>query len=122
MKISQLSTDEGLDVLCEITPFLCSIIEDDNLRDALRKKVKLEADASVTEIYAEAIRKLGKIIPIVTKTHRDDVYGIVAAVNGKNPDEIAKQNIIKTAGDIRDIINDKEFKDFFSSLRNTDGN
>ena len=59
-------------------------------------------------------------MPILLKTHRSDVYGIVGAINGKTEQEIESQSFLKTLGEIRDIINDKEFRSFFGSLWNTD--
>lgn len=119
MKISELSTDAGLDVLCEITPYLCNIIEDGALRDELRRKIHLDENASATEIYAAALEKLTKLVPILLKTHRSDVYGIVGAVNGKSEEAVASQPMLKTMGEIREIVKDKGFKDFFKSLRDT---
>lgn len=120
MKISQLNTDNGLDVLCEIVPYIGNIIEDEKLTAELRRKTALEPSASMAEVYAAGIDKLAKIVPVVLKTHRSDVYAIVAAINGKTPEDIAKQNFLKTAADIRDIVQDKEFRDFFKSWRLTD--
>lgn len=119
MRISDLTTEAGLDVLCEITPFICNIIEDDTLRTELRNKIHLDENASVTEVYAAAIEKLSKLIPILLKTHRSDVYGAVGAINGKSEEAVAAQPMLKTMGEIRDIVKDKGFKDFFKSLRET---
>ena len=120
MRISDLDTENGLDVLCEITPYIGNIIEDGELTAELRRKMRLADNASPAEIYAAGIEKLVKLVPIVLKTHRSDVYGIVAALNGKEPAGIAKQPFIKTMIDIRDIVTDKAFKDFFTSVRGTD--
>lgn len=120
MRISELSTDTGLDVLCEITPYLGAIITDEALVSELRNRIKLNKEASVAEVYAAGLDKITKLLPIILKTHRDDVYGIVAAVNGKTATEVAEQSMLKTASEIRDIIKDKEFRDFFKSLRDTD--
>ena len=120
MKVSQLDTDRGLDVLCEIVPYLGNIVEDETLTAELRRKSGLDASATTAEVYAAGIEKLSKIVPVVFKTHRNDVYAIVAAVNGKTIQEIAEQNFLKTAMDIRDIIADKEFVRFFKQLRGTD--
>ncbi len=40
MKLSKLTTDEALDVLCEITPFVSSIISDEDLMETLNKTIK----------------------------------------------------------------------------------
>lgn len=120
MRISELTNDEGLDALCEMTPYLGRILEDNALIAELRKKMRLEDDASRAEIYAAFVDKLTKLVPVVLKTHRGDVYGIVAAINGIPVETVATQNFLQTMSDIYAIVTDKAFKDFLKSLRNTD--
>lgn len=119
MKISELTTDAGLDVLCEITIPLGNIVTDEALVTELKNKTKLPDTATTPEIYSAILAKLSKLLPIILKTHRGDVYAIVGAVNGKTEGDIAQQSLLKTAAEIRDIVNDKEFKDFFKSLWST---
>lgn len=120
MKLSQLTTDEALDVLCEITPYIASIVADQSLMDAIGKAVKKDGvtRAGLMLLGAE---KLTKIVPIVMKDHREDVYGILAAVNKTDVDKIAHQNVIKTSMQIREICKDKELLDFFESCAVPDG-
>ena len=114
MKFSQLTTDKALDVLCEITPYIANIATDEELMAVIGKAVKSDGmtRAGVLLLGAE---KLTKLIPVLLKTHRDDVYGVVAAVNGKTVDEIREQNIIKTTAQIVEVIKDKDLLDFFKS-------
>ena len=114
MKFSQLTTDKALDVLYEITPYIANIATDDELMAVIGKAVKREGmtRAGVLLLGAE---KLTKMVPVLLKTHRDDVYGVVAAVNGKTVDEIREQNFIKTTAQIVEVIKDKELLDFFKS-------
>ena len=114
MKISELTTEQGLDVICEIVPFVASIIEDESLAAELQRKLKITGEASKAEVYAAGIEKMTKLIPILLKSHRDDVYGIVAAINGKTAEEVAAQSALKTAAEIKDIVTDMAFKDFFA--------
>jgi hypothetical protein len=120
MRISELDTNEGLDVLCEITPYIGAIATDKDLRTELVNKANVSENATEAEIWTAALGKLSKLMPIILKTHRADVYAIIGALNGKTPQEIEKQLFIKTAVEIRDIVNDKEFLDFFKSLWNTE--
>lgn len=120
MRISELTTDEGLDVLCEITPFIGAIVTDEELVAELKRKIKLGDDASKAQVWVAATDKLSKLMPIIFKTHRADVYGIIGAINGKPQSEIETQNFIKTMTEIRDIIRDEEFRNFFKSSWNTE--
>lgn len=115
MKISKLSTDEALDALCELTPYINNIVTDDALLDGLKAKVKATGNETKAEIMAMGAEKINKIVPIVLKEHKDDVYGILAVLNDADVDAIGKQNVIKTMSQIRDLIKDKEFLDFFKS-------
>ena len=114
MKLSKLTTDEALDVLCEITPYVSNIVSDETLMETLNKTIKKEGMTRAGVLVAGA-EKLSRLVPIVMKEHRNDVYGILAAVNGLDIDEIAKQNIIKTAMQIRDVCADRDMLDFFRS-------
>ena len=114
MKLSQLTTDEALDVLCEITPYVSNIVSDESLMEVIGKTIKTSEMTRAGVLLAGA-EKLTKIVPVVMKGHRSDVYGILAAVNGMEVDEIARQNVIKTSMQIRDICKDREMLDFFTS-------
>lgn len=114
MKFSQLTTDKALDVLCEIAPYIANIATDEELMAVIGKAIKSDGmtRAGVLLLGAE---KLTKMIPVLLKTHRDDVYGVVAAVNGKTVEEIRAQNVIKTTAQIVEVVKDKELLDFFKS-------
>jgi hypothetical protein len=114
MKLSEFSTDEALDVLCEITPYINNIIIDNALMETLKAKVKGDG-LTKTEIMALGAEKLNKLLPIILKDHRVDVYGIVAVLNGIDAADIGRQNIIKTAAQVRDAVKDKDLVDFFKS-------
>lgn len=114
MKISQLTTDNALDVLCEITPFVSNIVTDNELMETVGKAIKRDG-LTKAGVMLLGVEKLSSLMPIVLKSHRDDVYGIVAVLNGMEPEEIARQNVIKTSMQIRDICKDKELLDFFRS-------
>lgn len=115
MKLSKLSTDEALDALCELTPYINNIVTDDVLLDELKAKVTATGNETKAEIMAMGAEKINKLVPIVLKGHKKDVYGILAVLNDTDADAIGKQNVIKTISQIRDLIKDKEFLDFFKS-------
>ncbi len=121
MRLSQLTTDEALDVLCEITPYIMNISADETLLNEIKSKIKPEKDATKAEIYLLAADKISRIIPIILKGHRDDIYGMVGAINGKTVDEIRAQNILSTSKQIYEMFKDKELLDFFKSCVGTDG-
>lgn len=121
MRLSQLTTDEALDVLCEITPYIMNISADETLLNAIKAKIKPEKGATKAEIYVLAADKVSRIVPIILKGHREDIYGMVGVINGKTVDEIRAQNILTTSKQISEMFKDKELLDFFKSCVGTDG-
>lgn len=113
MKLSELNTDEGMDVLCELTPFIANISIDEGLIKELKSKIKVSKDASRAEVLMIGCTKLTKIVPILLRDHKEDVMGILGILNGKSAEEMASQNLMVTLKQIRDALNDKELMDFF---------
>ncbi len=116
MKLSQLTTDETLDVLCEITPYINNIVIDQELTTELRRKVDPENLKTRADAMLEGAKKLNVLVPIVLKKRRKDVYGILSVLNKKAPEEIAKQSFITTVNQIREVLEDKELISFFKSF------
>lgn len=119
MKLSQLSTDEALDVLAEITPYITDIMSDETLLAELKNTIGGK-ELSTAEVVAFGANKISKIINILLKQNKKAVYGIIAALNKKSPDEIANQNFIATGKQIREIVKDRELWDFFTSFAHTE--
>ena len=114
MKLSTLSTERALDVLCEITPYVASMMGDKHLLDTLAKKLDMSG-ASVAEIYVNGANKIAEIAPIMLKDHREDVLGILAVLNECDVKQIKEQNIIQTMKQVKEAAQDKELIDFFKS-------
>ena len=120
MKISEISTERAMDVLCELTPYVTNIVTDETLVAELKEAIDFKEANTMAEKIALTAGKITKIIPILLKNRKSDVFGIVGVLNGKTIDEIAKQNIIVTMKQIRDIAKDKELLDFFKSCTGTE--
>jgi hypothetical protein len=108
-----------MDVLCEIAPHAVSIMTDEELVSELKSAVDFEKANTMAEKIALVVGKFSKIVPIVLKKRKTDVFAILGALNEKSTEEIAKQNVIVTMGQIRDISKDKELLDFFKSCTGT---
>ena len=121
MKLSEISTERAADVLCELTPLVDSIITDEDLMQSLSAVVDREQTEtmSVGQKILLVSTKLGKIVPILMKKRRAEMFGILAVLNEKTPEQISAQNMLVTMMQIRDLVNDRELIDFFRSCRNT---
>ena len=115
MKISEFATDKAVDVLCEISAYALNILSDEELRGTLNAQVDAEKPQTIGERYAVGAQKIGQWIPLLLKKHRDDVFSVLASVNGVTIDTIRGQNIIKTMIQIKEVVKDKDLMDFFKS-------
>lgn len=121
MKISELSTERTLDVLCEISPYAVNILSDEELLAELRETADIDKAETLAQTIVFTASKVSKLIPILLKKRKEDLFGIIGAINGKTYEEIAKQNSLKTMAQIRDVVKDKELLDFFKSCVSTEG-
>ena len=121
MKLSEISTERAADVLCELTPLVDSIITDEDLMQSLSAVVDREQTEtmSVGQKMLLVSSKLGKIVPILMKKRHAEMFGILAVLNEKTPEQISAQNMLVTMMQVRDLVNDRELIDFFKSCRNT---
>lgn len=115
MKLSEFNTNEAADVLCEITPLLANIVTDDALIAQIGTAIKTDG-MSKTGMYMEICRRISAATPVLMKTHREDVFGLLAVLNGKSTKEIGAQPLMETMGQIKDALQDKELITFFGSL------
>ena len=120
MKLSQLSTERATDVLCELTPYIANIVEDSELMKSLRDAIDIDKVKTKAELIAIGAGKATRLIPIILKKRRSDVYGILAVLNEKSVEQIAMQNFLITMKQIKDMSKDKELVDFFKSWADTE--
>lgn len=121
MKISELTTERAADVLCEVSIYALNILSDKKLLASLRMQLEgTDGDRTKAELIAIASEKIAELIPLLLKKHKDDVFGIVAAVNGLTLEQVRKQKIIATANAVREMAQDKDLIDFFKSCVSTE--
>lgn len=115
MKLSQISTDEAAGVLCELTPFVNDIVSDEELLGELKIAVDKNGGMTRAQMIAAGVEKINKIIPILLRKKKSSVFGILGVLNGKDAEEIGRQNFLVTAAQVRDVVRDKALLDFFKS-------
>lgn len=121
MRLSEITTDRAAEVLCELTPLIDSIITDEELMLSLSAAIGAEDAASMSfgQKLLLVSAKVGKIVPILMKKRRAEMFGILGVLNEKTPEEIAKQKMIETMRQVYHLTNDRELIDFFKSCRNS---
>ena len=115
MRLSDHSTDSAADVLVQITPFVANIAKDQKVIDRLRTPVDKNGK-TVAGVMIEGIERLSDIVPMLLKDHREDLFGIIGAVNKKSASEIGAQKLAETLAQIREVTGDEELLDFFASF------
>lgn len=122
MKLSELSTDLALDVLCELTPHVSNIMEDEQIISALSGILPKQQNGEQVEeqdglaFCFSMIGGLTKMAPVLLKTHRADVYNILSVMNEKTVEEISTQHITDTIRQLREVLQDNELLSFFKSF------
>ena len=121
MKISEFTTDKALDIFVEITPYVAGIVTCKALQTALSDLANTPAKSLKSSFQQMVFGAdvFSRLVPILLSERRSDVYGILAALNEKSVDEIAKQSLFKTVGMIREIFSDKDLLNFFKSFVHT---
>lgn len=121
MKISELTTERAADVLCEVSIYALNILSDKELLASLHMQLEgTDGDSTKAELIAVASEKIAELVPLLLKKHKDDVFGIVAAVNGLTLEQVRQQKIIKTMTAIKEMAQDKDLIDFFRSCVSTE--
>ena len=111
-KLSDLGTDECMDVLCTIAPSIQAIVEDKDIMSTLGKAIDKKG-MTTAGVLMTAASKLVGAVPMLFKTHREDVYNILSSVGGVTVDEVKSQNMLDTMQQIKEILQDKPLLDFF---------
>lgn len=116
MKLFELNTDRALDALCELTPYVSNICADGGLMASIGEQISVDDNANAYGLLMLLARKIGEIAPILLKTHRTDVYGILSVLNEKSTSEIAAQPIMETVQQVQDAFKDTGLLSFFKSF------
>lgn len=118
MKLSELSTDRALDILCELTPSVASIMEDEEILSALDNITSTDKPDDSEKSHLDGIKMMGgmvKIAPVLLKTHRPEVYNILSVMNEQPVAGIAAQPIKDTIQQVRELFQDNDLLSFFKS-------
>lgn len=115
MRLSELSTDKALDVLCELTPYVSNIASDDAVVGAVGKIMDTNKDLNLYGKGLLLVERMGEVVPVLLKTHRADVYGILSVMSERTAAEIAAQPIRDTIRQARELFRDPELLSFFRS-------
>lgn len=115
MKLSELSTDRALDVLCELTPYVGNITNDEEVVKTIGKVMEGGQELNRYGQVMLVVGRIGEFIPLLLKEHRPDVYGILSVMNERPVAEIATQKLTDTIKQVRALLQDEDLLVFFRS-------
>lgn len=115
MKLSELSTDQALDALCEMAPFVDNIANDEDVVSTIGKVMESGKDLNGYGQVMLLMGRIGEVMPLLLKTHRPDVYGILSIMNERDTADIAAQKFTETVRQVKELFQDKDFMVFFRS-------
>ena len=104
MRLSDIKGDGALDVMADLIPPFVSIATDK------------EVVSAITSLGGTGVAEAASLAPLLVKSHRDDVVAILAALNGKTPDEYrAGMTLASLTTDLVGLLTDTDVGDFFGS-------
>lgn len=113
-KIAELPTDEGLDVMVEITPSVKALADSKEMM-ALFKEIADDTEEERASVGYMS-RMLPKLIPVWFKTCRNDLLHIVRVVGGHTEEGMRSMGAPKAIEEAFLLFNDADFIGFFSSF------
>lgn len=103
MKLSEFKGEAALDLLADI----------------IEPAAEILADKEVSDAYKNGEKKIA-VVKTIIKNHKKEVIEILAAMEGV-PVEEYSCNVLTLPIKLLEILNDKEFLEFFTSAGQTEG-
>lgn len=105
-----MTTDQALDKMVQITPWLGMIFDDADASDIVKTVRDEKAQTPAGTVMAQ-------LIPLFAGKHREAMYNIVALTSGVPVDEVKNQPIIKTLNSLHGALIDETMMFFMACLR-----
>lgn len=104
-----MRTDIAIDKLCNVAPVIADMTE--------KLSKDEEFKAFMLNYKAEQSNRvfLFKVIPLLLKNYREDIFEILAVWSDKPVEAIKAQPFAETVNEIKTIWADEDFRSFFSS-------
>lgn len=120
MKLSDVKEERTLDVVADIIEPIANIAMDKVAAELFTKK-QVPEGMTVKEFMLQRVKKS---VPVIFKTHKEDIIAILSAIEGITPEEYVKSlNMGKLFKDVVELMTDEDFAVLFTSEQseNTSG-
>ena len=110
MKLSDIKGDACLDVLADITGPIIALAQDEDVKAFFSGKDCPDG----ADRYQYATEQVKKGLPKLVKAHKAEAMQILAALDGKTPEEYADGlTLAKLMADLVELLTDEDFGSFF---------
>lgn len=107
MKLSEMSSARAFECMARMVPHVAAIERDPEVAAARQRMLDRGLEEATMGDVIDAV------MPVILERHAEAVFGIVGALEGKTPAQIAGQPCAKTIAAMREGLT-QEFFDFLS--------
>lgn len=126
MKLSEMTSEQGVDVLIRLTPVITGLLSDSEfiseVTGILADKSEDGKELRAEDYLSRGIEKINNLAFLLFRKKRDALFEIIGAVGGKSAAQVASQSFIVTLSEARDILRDKDLINFLKSCAGTEKN
>lgn len=126
MKLSEMTSEQGVDVLIRLTPVITGLLSDSEfiseVTGILAGKSEDGKELRAEDYLSRGIEKINSLAFLLFRKKRDALFEIIGAVSGKSAAQVASQSFIVTLSEARDILRDKDLMNFLKSCAGTEKN
>lgn len=116
MNLSDIKGERTFDVIADIIEPIANIASDKEASEMFRRK-KVPDGMEAKDFL---IGRLKKSVPILLRTHKQDIIDILASIEGVPADEYTKSlNLVKLTKDAINLITDQTFLELFISAQDS---
>lgn len=113
MKLSEMTNDQACDAIVKLTQPVANITDDPALEPLLKELAGYGGKHEVTGLKILSAM-IPKVVPLLLKDHKNDLYEIIGVLSGKAKADIGKMKLTETITVIRESI-DEDLINFFKS-------
>ena len=112
MRLSEIKGERVFDVIADIIEPACSIAQDEQAAALFERE---DVPEGMTAVQV-ALGKVRRSVPTLVRTHKDDLVAILAAIEGVDPEEYARDvTVSKLIQGVYEILTDSDLLAFLSS-------
>lgn len=122
MKLSEMKNKDAIKATVMLMPQIKKILADRELLNIWFRKLDLEVGMTEQEVKLEqslyATEKFTDLIPLALEKHEEEIYKIIAIINGMDYKEVAEQEFATTISQIFELLDDEALAKLFTIRSN----